>query len=293
MKNITTTRFSEKQTEIRQKREQAIEQYPALWAKMTFAWNRPGLTDTVWMMYAANYLFRTGNVRWAIDPFTLNWRLPDAPKVDIRRDLSGLSFVLLTHSHKDHLDLNLIYALRDLPIQWVIPEFLIPVVLQRVDLPKERVIVPQPLLPLELGGLRITPFEGQHLVHNPDGSINGVPAMGYLVETSHKRWLFPGDTRVYDAARLPLFGPVDTLFAHLWLGRRAALLDPPQYMEAFCKFCADLQPGRVILTHIEELGRAADDYWDGAHVAKIVSHFQKEYAEILIQPMRMGEQVAL
>jgi len=71
------------------------------------------------------------------------------------------------------------------------------------------------------------------------------------------------------------------------------LLDPPQYMEAFCKFCADLQPGRVILTHIEELGRAADDYWDGAHVAKIVSHFQKEYAEILIQPMRMGEQVAL
>jgi len=293
MKNITTTRFSEKQAEILQKREQVIDHYPAFWTKIVSAWNTPGADDAAWLMYSANYLVRTGDVRWAIDPFSLNWRLPDAPKVDICRDLSSLSFVLLTHSHKDHLDLDLIYALRDLPILWVIPEFLIPMIQEWTDLPKKQILIPHPPQPLEMGELRITPFEGQHLVDNLDGTINGVPEMGYLVENSSKRWLFPGDTRVYKAARLPAFGPVDTLIAHLWLGRRAALLDTPPYLEAFCKFCADLQPGRVVLTHIEELGRTADDYWDGVHVNATVDHFQKEYPGIPILPVRMGEKIVL
>lgn len=71
-------------------------------------------------MYSANYLFRTANVRWAIDPLRLRQRLPGAPEMPAA-DLKDFTFVLLTHSHGDHLDLELMRQLQTFPILWVIP----------------------------------------------------------------------------------------------------------------------------------------------------------------------------
>ncbi len=48
--------------------------------------------------------------------------------MDVARDLKDLDFVLLTHRHKDHLDLGLLRALRHLPIRWVVPEAILPLV---------------------------------------------------------------------------------------------------------------------------------------------------------------------
>ena len=293
MKNIIIDKLEEKQTRIDQKRDEVIKRYPFLWAKMISEWNSQGKDDLVWMMYSANYLFRTANVRWAIDPLSLNWRIPDAPKMDLNHDLQTLSFVLLTHSHKDHLDFDLISSLQHLPILWVVPEFLIPLVLEKTELNESQIIVPHPLQPIEIEGFRIIPFEGQHLVTNPDGTSTGVLEMGYLVEYKDKRWLFPGDTRIYEAKRFPTFNRINTLFAHLWLGRGAALVDPPQLIEAFCQFCADFKPERVILTHIEELGRDADDFWDTSHVKNVISQFRWKYPDIPIVPARLGECVRI
>jgi L-ascorbate metabolism protein UlaG (beta-lactamase superfamily) len=293
MKNTITTRFAEKQAQISLKRKETIDRYPALWANMISEWNTPGADDMVWMMYSANYLFRTGNVRWAIDPLSLDWRLPEAPIMNLCRELQDLSFVLLTHSHKDHLDFKLLSALRYLPIRWVVPEFLLSLIQKKVGLLEEQILIPHPFQPMEFEGFRITPYDGQHMVKYPDGMSTGVQEMAYLVECSGKRWLFPGDTRIYDAKRHPIFDPIDTLFAHVWLGRSAALMDPPQLLGDFCQFCADIQPGRVILTHIEELGRDADNYWDTSHVKRIISHFQLKFPDIPIVPACMGERVTL
>ena len=116
-------RFSEKQEEINQRRVEVSVHYPALWSNMIAEWNTPDPDDRVWLTYSANYLFRTNNICWAIDPLTLNWRVKDAPKVDVARDLSSLSFALLTHGHNDHLDLDLLSSLRRLPIIWSSPNF--------------------------------------------------------------------------------------------------------------------------------------------------------------------------
>jgi hypothetical protein len=51
--------------------------------------------------------------------------------------------------------------------------------------------------------------------------------MGYLLEFNGKRWLFPGDTRSYDASLLQSFGPLEGHFAHLWLSRTGAYLEVP------------------------------------------------------------------
>ena len=293
MKNIITPRFTEKQAQIDLRRKEAVNRYPAVWAAMISEWNTPGSDDRVWMMSSANYLFRTSGVRWAIDPLSLNWRISDAAKMDLARDLQNLSFVLLTHSHIDHLDFNLITACRELSIRWIVPDFLASTLQERVNFPMSKMTIAHPGHLLDFEGFRITPFEGQHQVTQPDRRLTGVPEMGYLVEHEKKRWLFPGDTRIYDAKRLPDFGPVDVLFAHLWLGRGSALLDPPPLLEAFCRFCADLHPAKIILTHMEEWGRDANDFWDGSHVQQVLSQFEHLLPAIPVTPAYFGESLRL
>lgn len=286
-------RFSEKQIEINKRRIEASSRYARLWSKIISEWNSPAEHDQVWLTYSANYLFRTGDIRWAIDPLTLRWRIKDAPAVDVMRDLSGLSFVLLTHAHKDHLDLDLLAALRRAPITWVVPEFLLTTVIEKAGLPRQNIIIPTPLQPLELSGTQILPFDGLHWETTAEGHRRGVPAMGYLIECNGKRWLFPGDTRNYRASQLPHPGSVDILFAHLWLGRRSALMEEPPLTEAFCQFCCDLKPQRIILTHLHELARRADDFWDDSHVQKVRSWFQTRSSPIVVGHVCMGESILL
>jgi L-ascorbate metabolism protein UlaG (beta-lactamase superfamily) len=215
--------------------------------------------------------------------------------MDVARDLKDLDFVLLTHRHEDHLDFGLLRALRHLPVWWVIPEAILPLVKRQARLPAKQILVPNPLQPIDLHGLRITPFEGLHWEDVPDypDGRRGVPATGYLVEQSGKRWLFPGDTRKYDPARLPHFGPVDILFAHLWLGREAALQPHPTLLELFCRFCLALQPRRVILTHLEEWGREVSDFWDLEHAEQAVSVLKKYAPFLPIEIARTGDEISL
>ncbi|HEY5269486.1 MAG TPA: MBL fold metallo-hydrolase [Anaerolineales bacterium] len=288
-------RFAEKQAHIDQRRDETAARTPAIWDKLIAEWNSPGSEDRVWLMYSANYLFRTQGVRWAMDPLALNSRLPQAPAMDVARDLKDLDFILLTHRHGDHLDFGLLRLLRHLPIWWVVPEAILLLVQRQAGLPAKQILVPKPLQPIELCGLRITPFDGLHWEAAPDypAGRRGVPATGYLVEMGGKRWLFPGDTRTYDFTRLPIFGPLDVLFAHLWLGRGAAFLLHPPLLELFCRFCLALQPRRLILTHLEEWGRRASDFWDIEHAKQVVSVLKKRASFLPIEVACIGDEILL
>ena len=287
------TSLADMQTHIEDRIRVAINGYPALFQRILAEWAAPDAGDCLWLMYAASYLFRGGSTRWALDPLLLNQRVPAAPAVDIT-PLAGLDFVLLTHRHADHLDLNLIRALRDAPIRWVIPDAICAHVLEQTGLPRSRVIVPTPLQTLDLGGVRVTAFDGLHWGEPlPGGGRRGMPATGYLIECNGKRWLFPGDTRTYDAARLPDFGAVDGVMAHVWLGRAQALEPQPPLLEDFCRFCLDLHPRRLLLAHLHEFGRAADDYWDERHAAQVLARLQGLAPGLPARAVVMGERVAL
>ena len=293
-------RIQDKQRLIDAKRTALILSYPALWGKMITEWQAPGSEDCAWLLYSANYLFRTDGVRWAIDLVTLKVRVPELLDLDIARDLSGLSFVLLTHSHADHLDLSLLSALRNLPIQWVVPERIFPIVVAEAGLPVERIIIPTPHQPIELGHVRITPFNSLHLEHpivngKVDFSIvlKGIPAMAYLVEFNGKRWLFPGDTRTYAVDWLPDFGPVDGVFAHLWLGRDAGMNNDPPLLDAFCQFYLSLHASRIVVTHLEEVGHPVENYWDGAHYGQIYNRFSELAPELQVECAYTGDRVVL
>jgi hypothetical protein len=284
---------AERAAPIERRRAVAAAEYPALWNQIISQWRQPG-DDRAWLIYAANYLFRTGGVRWALDPLTLRQRLPQAPAVDLS-PLSGLSFILLTHRHADHLDLDLIRALRHLPIRWVIPAPLLSLVLEQTGLPEAQVTIPCPLQPLQIEGITITPFEGLHWEPPAAAGLppRGVPALGYLVEFAGRRWLFPGDVRHYALRLLPNFAPLDGAFAHLWLGRGAALLDEPPLLEAFCAFYAGLPVHRLIVTHLHEFGRGADNYWGDEHSAQAAARLRQLAPDRVVQPAVMGDTIEL
>lgn len=287
--------LADKQIRIADRKAALATGYPCLWQSMLSEWGRPDeeASDRAWLLYSANYLFRTGGVRWVLDPLTLQRRLPSAPGVDTSA-LAALDYIVLTHRHADHLDPALLSQLKAFPARWILPEFLLDQ-LRPLTLPAEKIILAHPGEPLSLGNLALTPFNGLHWEADPGYPENrrGVPALGYLAEFNGKRWLLPGDTRTYDASQLPGFGAVDGLFAHLWLGRGQALQAQPHLLDDFCRFCQELQPGRIIITHLEEVGRLPQEYWDMDHLEQVRQHLLALKPELSVEPARVGESVCL
>jgi hypothetical protein len=108
-----------------------------------------------------------------------------------------------------------------------------------------------------------------------------------------KRWLFPGDTRTNDVTQLPLFGPLDVLFAHLWLGRGVALQSHPPLLDDFCRFCLALQPRRLILTHLEEWGHQVSDFWSLELAEQVISVLKKHAPFLPIEVACTGDEILL
>lgn len=240
--------FTKKQKLIDFEKCRAIDQYPITWLRIIEEWKAKDKKDKVWLTYSANYLFRTNDVRWAIDPFTLNARIPSAKKMDVAKDLASLTFVILTHAHSDHLDLKTIQELSKLPIIWIVPYPLLRLV-KEAGLDSKFIRVPQVMEPIEIRGIRITPFNGAHYHKGNNNETLGISAMAYLVECGIKRWLFPGDTRNFKSNKFPLLSPVDNVFAHLWLGRGSALLKDPPLLNDFCQFYYDFKPNEIFKNH--------------------------------------------
>jgi hypothetical protein len=70
-------------------------------------------------------------------------------------------------------------------------------------------------------------------------------------------------------------------------------MEAPPLLDAFCQFCADLKPRQIVLTHLNEFGRNADDLWDESHAYEMRSRFQKIASDISVVPSRMGESIFL
>lgn len=265
---------------------------------MVAAWSADAAEDCLWLVYSANYLLRTAGIHWAIDPLQLRHRLPSAEAVDVH-GLRKLSLVVLTHRHQDHLDIDLLRALRTADIRWVVLEDLAPMLVEAAGISPEQMIIPQPLSPIDLGGLVLTPFEGLHWEKPSAGtnvSARGVPSMAYLAEFNGRRWLFPGDVRMYDPSLLPHFedaSALDGVFAHLWLGRSQALADDPPLLEDFCRFFSELKPRQIVISHLHEFGRSAEDFWDRQHYEKAAARLGELAPQILVRLALMGESVSL
>jgi hypothetical protein len=277
-----------KTSDLDLKRLDAALKYPGVWKHVIEEWNSDLTGNSAWLTYSANYLLQTAGVRWAIDPFSMSTRVTGIPVPDFAHDLQKLELVVLTHAHNDHLDLNLIRAIASLPIQWVIPEDMVDLVLAKTALNKEQIIIPKPGGVINFQNLSLTPFASLHF-----HAHGGVMETGYLANFDQKTWLFPGDIRDFDAARLPSFGRVNGVFAHLWLGKACALLPEPPFLNDFCTFFTRFSPKRIVVTHLNEFGRDETELWEEAHFDRVKQRFAKVAPVVKVEMAVMGSKVRL
>lgn len=272
------------QHEIDARRAALVPDYARLWHKMTRAWQAPRTDNAVWLMYSANYLFNTQGLKWAVDPVFLRNRVPEAPMMDVRQDLKGLDFILLTHAHADHIDPVLWSQLTDTSCHWIVPEPMVAFFKQQTSLRAACYSTAVPGKEISVAGATITPFEAPHYEHMPAGGINHVDETGYLIKTEGGSYLLPGDIRTYDTATLAPFTDVSAVFAHVFLGRSAALVFNPPLLGAFVDFILNCHPQKVVLSHLYEFGREPEDCWRTLHArgAAEALHSAESSLDILI-----------
>ena len=61
----------------------------------------------------------------------------------------------------------------------------------------------------------------------------------------------------------------------MWLGKAAALVKTALLLDKFCQFYLAFKPERIVITHLRELGRDANDFWDVSHAKIIKSRFKE------------------
>lgn len=274
--------------QIHRELEQAEADYPDLWSRVTQAWRNSESGQYAWLTYAANYLFSIDGFKWALDPFAMSSRISGMPSPGYRRDLAPLSLIVLTHEHNDHLDMSLIAEMAQTKARWVIPSYLLEKIETIASIPHERLTIPRPGEEIVAGPLRVLPFDSLHM-HGD----HGVPETGYLVTFGDQRWLFPGDIRTYEYDRLPSFGRLTGVAAHLWLGKARALEVEPPLSADFCDFYTRFDTERLLISHLNEFGRDEYDLWNESHFDLVKKMIQDRNPNMRVEKALMGDRVDL
>ena len=270
---MTVSDRNRRQRKISAKREAIVSDYAKRWSGMIREWRAPRRNDAVWLTYSANYLFNTRGLKWTVDPALLSNRVPEAQMLDTSQDLNDLDFVLLTHAHIDHIDVVLWTQLKESNCHWIVPEHMVEFFTDEASMRDSRYSVAVPGKEIAVAGARITPFGAPHYERCATGEINQVDSIGYFAETAGGSYLLPGDIRTYDPVCIEPFADVSAVFAHVFLGRSAALERDPPLLNAFVDFYLSCRPKKIVLSHLHELGREPEDCWLTSHARTLAKAF--------------------
>ncbi|NLA84702.1 MAG: MBL fold metallo-hydrolase [Clostridiales bacterium] len=265
--------------------------YKGLWQNMFQQIHSKDYDHHMWLLGPSSYIFSTNGLRWGIDiQFRFPW-IADSLGDLLAEDLSKLDVIMLTHEHSDHLDYSLLSLLRDAPVKWLIPAFFNREKLLETGLPSHRITWVEPGRIYEFEGLSVKAFNSLHFRPN-NGS--GVPEMGYMIDTGRINALFPVDVRDYDASKMPEFEQIDCLFTHVWLGDANALNLPCEpFLTRICDFSIALNPKRIYLTHLYEIGRPITDMWTYTHAGLVADGLLARNPALDILVPRIGRAYSL
>ncbi len=155
----------------------------------------------LWWMGNAGWLIKSGGVVIATDLDLEPQEKVHKPPVTAE-DLAGVLDVLfVTHHHGDHCNVATIRALaQGTHTTFVLPRPCLNEV-SSLNLPKERILVPEPLQPFEVKGIRVEPLHAIHgnqeftvLTREPDFIESITHNCGYVFNLGGKRLFHPGDS---------------------------------------------------------------------------------------------------
>ena len=236
------------------------------WAKSALGVKKQNEGLFFGLIHSTSYLFQTNGYFWGMDlAFRAARELAEMPgKAD--EWLKDLKLMVITHGHRDHFEESTVRLLSPLPIEWVIPDFLLEKALSW-GLDPEKIHTAKAGEKMKIGPLTLLPFRGQHF--RPVTGA-GVEELGYIVSSEGLPTLaFPGDVRDPAVDRLPELPKARCVFAHVWLGDKKAKESEHALAEPMAKFFLKFSDQNVYLTHLHESGRADESLWLERHAEEV------------------------
>ena len=223
----------------------------------------PADVSAVGLIHSTSYLFSTNGYHWAMDVALRDGRrFSDAPRF-LPDVLKSCRLMVITHDHEDHFEEETAALLKDLPMMWLVPDFLYEKTLS-FGIAPEKIVTITADEEKEIGPLRIRAFSGQH--YRP-GTRTGAEELGYIVSAENApKLVFPADVRDFSTDALPDCPESDAVFAHVWLGDEdSRSLDRGDYPEKFARFMLAFHPKKVIYAHLYETARTDEQTWRCVH----------------------------
>lgn len=219
------------------------------------------------LIHSSSYLFNTNGYRWGMDIAFRNARfLASTPKNAVAL-LKDLELMVISHDHRDHFEESTARELAKADLEWVIPDFIYDVAIER-GIDPEKIHIAREGEPLTVGKLTLLPFKGRHF---RPGTNRGVPEYGYFVTAEGSpTMVFPVDVRDLSLAGLPDIPKADYCFANVWLGDGKCLeTDYTPKDREFSEFMLQFSTKNIILTHLNEDGRKDKEMWRNHHAELI------------------------
>lgn len=242
------------------------ENYGRLWDRL----NDKTEGDCFCLTWSSSYIFRTGGVLWAVDPYFGAGDVLKNNGEKIREFYTKVKFILISHNHRDHFDPQFARLIGDLDVQWIIPEFMEK---QGEDWGIKDVLFVNMADNISKGEITIDILQGRHW--DRDNPNTGTDALCYFVKTPKGSIFLPGDIRDYTIGKIKLPQRPDVIISHVWLGRGNALTGNwDDYADEFSRFIGEFNPGSIYLTHLYETKRPLQDMWTHTHCGVVMDYLK-------------------
>lgn len=209
----------------------------------------------------AMYILKFGETKIAVDPSMWDFPFDEKSRESLLKLLKTCDAVVITHTHSDHFDPEIIKALPS-DVTCFIPDF--------IQLDKENKITTKDGFRAAVSDVELSFYESAHGTLELD-----VREYGFCISYGGKKYAFPTDVRSYKKRFDEICAP-DALIAHLWLGKRNALnLHNNIYIDEFCGFVNGFNAKRVYVSHLFDFRRTIEDMWTDIHynyVSDKISH---------------------
>jgi L-ascorbate metabolism protein UlaG (beta-lactamase superfamily) len=156
---------------------------------------------TVWWVGNDGWLIKSGNVLVGTDLALETEDKIQVPPISAQQLAPQLDVEFVTHHHGDHCNVETIKALAEGgKCTFVLPRSCLKEV-SSLNIPRERIIVPEPGQPFEVRGIHVEPIHAIHgnqeftvLTREPDFVDKIAHNCGYVLNLGGKRFLQPGDS---------------------------------------------------------------------------------------------------
>lgn len=155
----------------------------------------------IWWTGNAGWLIKSDNLLIGIDLDLSNDEKVQPPPITAAQLAGELDVAFVSHHHGDHCNVPTIRALaQGGKCLFVLPQSCLKEVAE-LGIPKDRIIVPEPLHPFDIKGIHVEPIHAIHgnqeftvLTREPDFIENIAHNCGYVLNIQGKRFLHPGDS---------------------------------------------------------------------------------------------------